>query len=185
MKNPGHHRQTDSNRPDNPFVIQYGIQRQVVRLRLKIRQKIGPKTQADRKRTGRQSRQCAIVKTTPVTQPVTTRGIPHTRDKKKRWCDHLRVLGFWNAVSVFFHGAAWVPGMELHGFGDFIDHRQANLAPLGLVHEFAIFLPAMQRWKWVKFTLDWPIGSDDRVWSTNEPNTHDLLQALNSLQTVW
>ncbi len=125
------------------MVIQDGIEWYVMRLGLKVRQKIGSKPEPDRKRSGRQRGQHAVIKTAAIAQPVTTRGITHAGHKQQGRHNDLGVLGFWDAVSVFFHGAARVPGMKSHGFLNFVDHRQSYTPGLRLVDQFAILFPAV------------------------------------------
>ncbi|MNS77224.1 hypothetical protein D3C72_1108020 [compost metagenome] len=65
-----------------------------------------------------------------------------------------------------------------------VDHGQANAAQQRLVHQRAVFLPAVQGGQRVELALDRPVGADDGVFSLGEPETQHLLQLLGALQAV-
>ncbi len=146
-----------------------------MRLGLKVRQKTASKPQSDGKGWGSQRGQHAVIKTAAITQPVATHGITHARHKQQGRHEDLGVLRFWDAVSVFFHWAARVPGMEGHGFVNFVHHRQSNSAGLRLVDQFTVFFPAVQGGQGVKLPLDRPVGPNDRIRATDQPDAHDPL----------
>ena len=75
--------------------------------------------------------------------------------------------------------------MKSHGFMNFVHHRQSNLAQLGLVDEFAVFLPAVQGGQRVEFSLDRPVSPNHRVGATHQPDAQDLLQGGNARLAIW
>ncbi len=163
------------------MVVEDGVQRHVVGFGFEIFYKAGAKSQAHREGSGFQRGQHTVVKTAAVTQAIATRTIAHTGCKQQRGHDDLGVLGLRNAVSIFFHGAAGVPGMEDHGLVLFIDHRQANAPRLGLVEQLSIFLPAVQGWQRIELALDGPVGANDGIGATHQPDAHDPLQKIRTL----
>jgi hypothetical protein len=172
---------TRSNRPHHPVVIEDRIQWYVMRLGLKVRQKTCSKPEPDGKRLGYQRGQHAVIKTAAITQPVAARSITHARHKQQGGHNDLGVLRFRDAVSVLFHRATGVPGMESHGFVNFVHHRQSNHAGLGLVDQFAVLFPTVQCRQGVEFSLDWPVGTNDGIRATHQPNAHDPLQQVGAL----
>ena len=66
--------------------------------------------------------------------------------------------------------------MKGERFVDLVDHRQADTARLGLVDQFAVFLPAVQGGQGVEFTVNRPIRANHHVFAPHQPDTHDLLQ---------
>jgi hypothetical protein len=56
-----------------------------------------------------------------------------------------------------------------------VHHRQADAAALGLVEQFAVFLPAVQGGQGVELALDGPVGADHGVGPTHQPDAHHLL----------
>ena len=58
----------------------------------------------------------------------------------------------------------------------FVDHRQTDASQLGLFHQIAFFLPAVQGRQRLKLALDSPVGADDCVRPTHQPDAHDLMQ---------
>ena len=71
--------------------------------------------------------------------------------------------------------------MKTHGFGDFVDHGQANAAAQRFVQQFAVFLPAVQHGQGVEFALDGPVGTDDGVGPVHQPDAHHALQIIGTL----
>jgi len=160
-------------------VVQDRVHRQIVWLGLKVGQKVGAKAQPHGEGPGRQAGEHAVIKAAAIAQPVAARRIAHAGHKQQRGVNHLGVFGLENAVSIFFHWAAGVPGMKSHGFVNFVHHRQSNLSQARLFDEFAVFFPAVQGWQGVKFPLDRPVGPDHRVRAAHQPDAHDLLQGCH------
>ena len=172
------------NRPDQAVIIQNGIQRLVVRLRLEAVDIAGGKTQPDGKRLGPKLRQSAVVKTAAIAQAVAPGPVADAGDEKQGRLDYLGILGLGDAIGVLLHRAAGVPDMKAHGLGDLVDHRQADAAQLRLVEQFAVFLPAMQHRQRIEFPLDGPVRANHRVSTPNQPDAHDALQGLTALLAI-
>ncbi len=166
------------------MVVQDRVQRHVVRFGLEIRQKARREAQTDGERPRLQRGQHAVIKATAVAKPIAARRITHTRHKQQRGHDHLGVLGLGDAIGIFFHRTAWIPGMKGHGLVNFVHHRQSNTAGLGLIEQFAVFLPAVQGRERVKFALDRPVGANHRIRTAQQPNAHHALQKIGALSSI-
>lgn len=93
-----------------------------MRFGLKIRQKTRCKAQAHGEGPRLQAGQHAVIKAAAVAQAITTRRITHARHKQQGRQNHLRVLRLGDAIGIFFHRTAGIPGMKSHGFVNFVHH---------------------------------------------------------------
>ena len=142
------------------------------------------KSETHREGLGLQSGQRAIVKTTAITQTITTCGIPNAWHKQQGRHDDFSVLRFWNAIGILFHRTAGVPRMERECFVHFVDHWQANAAQLRLTRQLAIFFPAVQCGQRIKLALNGPIRANDHLGPAKQPNAHDALKGIHPFLAI-
>ncbi|MNS93299.1 hypothetical protein D3C72_1274630 [compost metagenome] len=155
-----------------------------MRLGFEVFEEAVREAQPHRERPGLERRQRAVVEAAAVAQPVAARAVAHAGHEQQGRHDQLGVLGLGNAVGVFFHLAARVPGMEGERLVNFVDHRQSDAAALRFFHEFAVFLPAMQCGQRVELALDRPVGADHGVGPADQPDPHHPLQQVGPREAV-
>ena len=152
-----------------------------MRLGLKVGQKGRRKPKADGQWTRLQCGQHAVVEAAAIAQPIAPGRVADAGHEQQRRHNHFGVFRLGDAIGVFFHRAARVPGMKGHGFVHLVHHWQSDPAWLRLVDQFAVFLPAVQCRQRIELALDRPIGADHGIRTPHQPDAHDTLQKVGAL----